>query len=231
MVVSVKTLTLGEADSLLSCLTAETGTWHKKRNGVRNFTLTVLMLDAGLRVGEVVRLTTSDLYVNDEPVVTLLVRSLIAKNKTERTIPLGIRVRAALCSHRQNWLQENMLHAYGYIFYIHDRQKHISTRQVERILRKASLASIGRPIHPHVLRHTCATRLMKVSNIRTVQQLLGHKNLSSTQIYTHPDIEDMKNAIQRLDDIGTTSNTLASSALAGTGVPKNTDTPAADRNM
>ena len=231
MVVGVKTLTVTETDSLLTWITAEAGTWHKKRNGVRNFTIAIMMLDAGLRVGEVIQLTRADLYILGKPVATLLVRGIVAKNGTERTVPLGIRVRAALCCHRQNWLNQATFLNDEYVFHINDRYKHISTRQVERILRKASLASIGRPIHPHVLRHTCATRLMRVSDIRTVQQLLGHKNLSSTQIYTHPDIEDMKAAVNRLDDVGTTSNPLANSALAGTGVPKNTDAPSADRNM
>ena len=50
------------------------------------------------------------------------------------------------------------------------------------------------------LRHTYATRLMRVTNIRTVQVLLGHRRLSSTQIYTHPDQEDKDKAIDKMQE-------------------------------
>jgi integrase/recombinase XerC len=49
-----------------------------------------------------------------------------------------------------------------------------------------------------MLRHTFATNLMRTTNARVVQQLLGHKNLSSTQIYTHPNQQDLKKAIDSL---------------------------------
>ncbi|GAH96402.1 unnamed protein product, partial [marine sediment metagenome] len=57
-----------------------------------------------------------------------------------------------------------------------------------------------REIHPHILRHTFATRLMSKTSMRVVQELLGHKNLSSTQIYTHPNNADLQEAIDSLNE-------------------------------
>jgi len=74
----------------------------------------------------------------------------------------------------------------------------ITTRQVERIIKHAAIASIGRPANPHMLRHTFATKLMRITNVRVVQELLGHRNLSSTQIYTHPNQDDFAAAIRNL---------------------------------
>jgi len=75
----------------------------------------------------------------------------------------------------------------------------LTTRQVERIIRTAALKSIGRPVHPHVLRHTFASKLMSVCNERIVQELLGHQSITSTQIYTHPNEDDKKKAIQDVE--------------------------------
>jgi len=63
---------------------------------------------------------------------------------------------------------------------------------------RVSLDVIKRRIHPHVLRHTFATQLAKVTNIRVVQELLGHSSLESTQIYTHPDMNEAREAVNRL---------------------------------
>ncbi|GAH69734.1 unnamed protein product, partial [marine sediment metagenome] len=53
--------------------------------------------------------------------------------------------------------------------------------------------------HPHMLRHTFASKLMRVTSMRTVQELLGHSSITSTQIYTHPNEDDKKKAIKGLD--------------------------------
>lgn len=58
-----------------------------------------------------------------------------------------------------------------------------------------------------MLRHTFATRLMQKTNIRVVQQLLGHKSLSSTQVYTHPNADDLQKAIENLNENATQEKT------------------------
>ncbi len=194
-----KTLTTFEAQRLLMYLEKTYDTPRQKTKCIRNYTITLLMLDAGLRVGEVVQLQISDLMFNSVPVTSIIIRPEIAKNKTERIIPVSQRLSNALKKVNE------------YVWDERDRLGHtdprytqllawvLTTRQVERIIRAAAMKALGRPVHPHILRHTFATRLMRTTNARVVQELLGHKQMSSTQIYTHPNSEDLKKAIDGLE--------------------------------
>lgn len=194
-----KTLTLLETDRFLAQLRQEDTTPITWVKGLRNYTMAVLMLDAGLRVGEVTGLLVSDLIVADEPVTSLCVRAEIAKRKRQRIIPLTKRARSALEQMQENcWKSANYFPDY-YAFRQKKTQFSMSRRQVERIFRRVSMESIGRTINPHMLRHTFGTKLMRITNSRTVQELLGHKNLSSTQIYTHPNEQDKAKAIEQLE--------------------------------
>lgn len=199
MTTTPKTLNVTECHQLLDILLCKAGTKKQFRRGIRNYTMAVLMLDAGLRVGEVVQLRPTDLFYGPCAVQSLHVRPEIAKNKTERIIPLSSRLKAAieqLCS--DVW--------YGSIgsddrfaFYQKNTWQKLTTRQVERIIRRAALKAIGRPVHPHMLRHTFATRLMRKTNARVVQELLGHAHITTTQIYTHPNEDDKRQAIDEVE--------------------------------
>lgn len=206
------TLTGDELFLLFDELRKHSGSDASTRRALRNYTMALLMVDAGLRVGELVELQVSDLFVSNNPVNTLLIRSDIAKSGKDRTVPLSLRVRETVQQFfdltRPSWSSDS----WGFFFYSFTTRHPITTRQVERIIRTAALKSIGRPIHPHVLRHTFATRLMQRTNIRVVQELLGHSSIVSTQIYTHPNEEDKKQAIQNLVvEIGSDLERLASS--------------------
>lgn len=202
MTTTPKTLTTEESDKLLGYLLDLTKGGPSWRFTLRTYTMAVLMLDAGLRVGELVQLELRDLYFKKTPVITLIVRPEIAKRKHERSIPLSQRAQDALHLYWQEccWLENEPENCYAFSKWHY--AEHLSTRQVERAIRAAAIKALGRPIHPHVLRHTFATRLMRVTNSRTVQELLGHENLSSTQIYTHPNEEDKKNAINEMGKSG-----------------------------
>lgn len=195
---ALRTLTAEASFAVLDELRTFGDTPHKERIAARNYCMGLLMLDAGLRVGELVQLLVSDLWFSDNPVNNLLVRAEIAKRKHERSVPLTDRVRHAIYMMNFHGLFHNELLSSYYAFYSSTPFDHLTTRQVERIIRRASLKSLGRPIHPHILRHTFASRLMKRTNIRVVQELLGHTSISSTQIYTHPDEDDKTQAIQKL---------------------------------
>jgi len=147
----------------------------------------MIFLSTGVRVGELVKLTFSDLFYNDSPVKTLIIRAEIAKNHHERSIPVCDTLNTSLLSF-SNKLD---ITRQGPIF-------DYSIRQVQRIVERICIAAIGRRVHPHVFRHTFATRLMRVTNARVVQQLLGHSNLTSTQIYTHPNSVDLTEAVNKM---------------------------------
>ena len=193
-------LTVLEAEKLLDVLLSDTGTLKQKHKGIRNYTIGLFMLDAGLRVGEVTQLLITDCMFNSEPVTSIIIRPEIAKNDKERQIPLSGRLRNALKMMGRHFWSLHAEYGTAYAFYETQKRAPLSTRQVERIIHEAGLVAFGKPVHPHMLRHTFATKLMRVTDIRTIQTLLGHDQVSSTQIYTHPDDRDLKNAIDRLDN-------------------------------
>lgn len=165
----------------------------------RNVLAAVLMMDAGLRVGEVTGLWVTDVYFQNKPVSTLTVRAAIAKGQRLRFIPVTQRLQAALTRfNKEPYLLPDLPDIQRVI--CNAPQGHgLTTRTIERIITAAGEAALGRPVHPHMLRHTYATKLLRVTDIRTVQELLGHKNLSSTQIYTHVNDEDKRQAIEKME--------------------------------
>lgn len=195
----IKTISQDESKKLLEGLLNKKGTRRQRQNGIRNYLMGLLMLDAGLRVGEIVKLSQSDLVFAGRPVVSLLVSREIAKKQRERTIPMSDRLLAAIeVLEKEVWQKVSVKHG-SFAFFRFDCLLPLGSRQVRNIIEDVSVRSLGFRIHPHILRHTFATRLMKTSNIRVVMQLLGHQNLSSTQVYTHPDSQDLKKAIGTLE--------------------------------
>lgn len=194
----IETLTMTEAQCFLEALTKNTNTDSSKLKCVRNYALCLFMLDAGLRVGEVVRLQVSDLLIGVEPVTSLRVRAEITKTKSERFVPMSPRLLSAICSMNTHWWLFMGGQGPAFPKRFSPASPAISVRQVERIVQQYSLRSIFKAIHPHMLRHTFATNLMRCTNIRVVQELLGHRSLSSTEVYTHPNHDDFKSAIDGL---------------------------------
>lgn len=194
----IKALSIDECDKLIKFLNSDIRYEDFPSLKVRNTTLAVLMLDAGLRVGEAVHLKIFDLNYEGQAVRQLTIRTAIAKNGRAREIPLTERIQGYLAamwtvSWSQDWYSQD-----NYAFFGSNKEEHISVRQVQNIIGRASRESIGKKINPHMLRHTFATRLMKKTDMRTVQVLMGHSSLTSTQIYTHPNSDDMRKAIDKL---------------------------------
>ena len=193
---SPPTLESEECVKLLDFLLNNASTSKKQRKAVRNHCMALLMLDAGLRVGELVSLRMSDLFFNRQPVRTIFIKPHMTKNKLEHSIPVSKRLSDSLLSYFKTWVFFDESMDESYAFFSGSQDRPLTTRQVERIICAAGLKSIGRPVHPHMLRHTVASRWMRVTNEAVVQQLLGHKYLSSTQIYCHPNEDDKRQAIE-----------------------------------
>lgn len=218
-----QTLTITEAHALLDALMPTQATHKQHLRGLRNYTLAMVMLEAGLRVGELIKLRWEHLFYNSLPVTSIIISQDIAEKGAIRQIPVSTRLSNALTSYHA---------AFATRFTQNNRPafcRHtgnvmpLTTRQVERIIRTAALAALGRPVHPHVLRHTFASKLMRVTNARVVQELLGHQHLSSTQVYCHPNGEDLRNAI---DTVTTHTNEAEDTLLTdttSTDLPENVD--------
>lgn len=197
----IKNLTATECHELTKLLDERITQRVPGTKDIRNAAMILLMLDAGLRVGEVVQMRLANLLFERHPANAVTVNAAIAKNKTERIVPMSQRLRIAIDRMTDfNW-PYNPDEPDHFAFYINNKHRHITTRQAERIVNVACRTAFNRSVGPHALRHTFATRLMKVTDLPTLQVLLGHKKLSSTQVYVHPNNEDCKNAIEKVERI------------------------------
>ncbi|MBA7649679.1 Tyrosine recombinase XerC [subsurface metagenome] len=197
-----ETLTENECHLLLTAIFTRPDTERGRKLAQRDLLIILLMLDGGLRGGEVVRLKISDLIILGEPVTSLRVRAVISKSKLDRIIPLTERTSEAIRKcHRLLWSGPESAPG-DFVFPSKSSSGHLTTVQVERIVKAAAAKSIHRDIHPHILRHTYATRLMQTTNAKVVQELLGHKFISSTGIYMHPNTSDKRKAVDSIEKGG-----------------------------
>jgi len=195
-----RTITTAQADALLDELLNPEGHYHQDRNPLRDHALCLFMLETGLRVRELSLLQMTDLVFNTQPVSNLIVRKEIAKRKVERLIPVSSKLAAEIRQLRDRvWHSLNGQHP-PWAFPSRNPSKPLSTRTIELIIRRAAIKSLGRVVTPHMLRHTFATNLMRVAPARVVQELLGHASIRTTQIYSHPNLDDLRYAILRKDE-------------------------------
>ncbi len=147
-----------------------------------------LLYASGLRVGELVGLDWSDLDRNGR------VLRVLGKGGKERMVPFGAPAAEALDRWRQCWndLREPSEAAGDEMpVFLNYRGGRLSARSVRRILDRAvAAAAVATGVHPHTLRHTFATHLLEGgADLRSIQELLGHSSLATTQRYTHVDID------------------------------------------
>lgn len=172
----------GEVETLLDAANGETPLER------RDLALLELLYASGLRVSEVARLDWADLDLDGR---TLRV---IGKGGKERMVPFGRPATEALRRWLEAWeeirKQSPGIHEPVFLNYRGGRLGVRSIRRIiDRCVEKAALAS---GVHPHTLRHTFATHLLESgADLRTIQELLGHSSLSTTQRYTHVEIEKL----------------------------------------
>lgn len=193
-----KSLTKEQGDVLVMALAVHKDNPNAQAWSKRNTLAVLLMLDAGLRIGEVLQLKITDLVIEDQPAEGLRVRAETTKTKCERDVPLTERIKLAIKECQINVWPKTTICPGRLAFTKLRSYKAISAQHLERIIKEAGEKSLHRDIWPHVLRHTFATRLMRTTNARVVQGLLGHKRMSSTQVYCHPDAQDYEDAIKSL---------------------------------
>ncbi len=154
-----------------------------------------LMLEAGLRISEVQALRWYDLIYKEQVKHVLRLNGDMTKNNIAREIPINARLHAAIAVSFNK-----AMHAYGldhshYVTQTERKHAQISTRTIQRTIKQIGRTAVDMNLTPHMLRHTFATRLARVTDIRTVQDTLGHARVSTTQIYTHPNIDDKTKAL------------------------------------
>ena len=165
----------------------------------RDFVMIELVLFTGLRCAELVGLDIEHVEVYDQVPRSLSLPSSIAKGGKARDIPIHPQLRQDLEHYlgtrsRLGWPSFDVCP----LFISKKTGRRLSTRDFQRITRKIGVAVLGRGVNPHMLRHTFATRLLENTNLRVVQMALGHESLQSTQVYVHPNSDDMSKAVNAL---------------------------------
>ena len=160
---------------------------------LRDVALVEVLYASGARVSEICGLDLSDIDYDRNAL------RVIGKGNKERTIPLGIPAMKAL----RRWLDEGRSHLLksdsGQAVFLGARGKRIDQRTVRTVVYHALQALEGvERMGPHALRHSAATHLLEGgADLRTVQEILGHASLATTQIYTHVSTERLQKAFKQ----------------------------------
>ena len=150
---------------------------------LRDHAIAELFYSSGLRLAELAALDIADIDRQAQLV------TVTGKGRKTRTVPVGTPALAAVDA----WLAERPALAGETALFTSSRGQRISVRNIQdRLRRLGRSASLRQDVHPHMLRHSFASHLLESSgDLRAVQELLGHANISTTQIYTHLDFQHL----------------------------------------
>lgn len=168
---------------------AEPETEIQQQLWLRDKAILELLYSSGLRLAELQHLKIKDVDFNRQ-----LLRITGKGNKT-RIVPFGSKAKESL----MQWLQIYPLWNGDFVpeaqVFISQRGQPLGVRQIEnRVKFQAQRAGVNVDLHPHLLRHCFASHMLSNSgDLRAVQEMLGHSNLSTTQIYTHVDFDHLAN--------------------------------------
>jgi len=163
--------------------------WTTRR---RDASIVIFMLNTGLRLSETIALNLEDLEISERKGKVLIRQG---KGNKERVVPLNTEAREAV----QAWLKMRPASNCRRLWLAVEggSDQGLTSRTVQRILKRyGQEAGIGN-LTPHVLRHSFAkNRINKGVGVEQVAQLLGHENLNTTQIYIMPDFKDLERAVE-----------------------------------
>lgn len=161
----------------------------------RHHLAAALMLEAGLRVGEASTTTWDQLLWGDHPVAQLKITKAQAKYERSRTVPLTTTVRAAVLAARAAARLTPDQPYPTYALGAPGTTDPPTTRTLQRWITEIGRLCNEPRVTPHTLRHTFATNLLARTNLRIVQEVLGHRSISTTEIYTHPTPNQIAEAV------------------------------------
>lgn len=150
---------------------------------IRDLAIIELIYSSGLRVSEAANINLEDF----EEEMSFL--RILGKGSKTRLVPIGRYAKAAI----ENWiLERSKFSGESSALFINLKGSRLTVRSIQLRLKRLSLKQGLPPIHPHMLRHSFATHMLESSgDLRTIQELLGHSSLSTTQIYTKLDYQHL----------------------------------------
>ncbi|MFH0963704.1 MAG: tyrosine recombinase XerC [Planctomycetota bacterium] len=177
----------GEIGKLLATPKTDTFT------GSRDRAILELLYSTGMRISELVNLDVSAMDLIGE---TCVVRG---KGKKERMLPVGSYATRAILAYLERRRAEGLGGRAREALFVNGRGERITARSIARNLAKhIAAAGLRKKVSPHTLRHTFATHMLnRGADLRSVQELLGHVNLATTQIYTHVTTERLRQVYEK----------------------------------
>ena len=180
-----KSLSRDEVESTLAAKPTSQGTCGQAM-AMRNRAMLELLYAGGVRVSEVANARLEDLKLE---MGYILVRG---KGDKERMVPLGVPAQQALQQYLREARETIAQQRSSPLLFIGARGRRLTRQRVWQLVGQASQAS-GRHASPHMLRHSCATHMVENgADLRTIQTILGHADISTTQVYTHVALDRLK---------------------------------------
>lgn len=192
-----KHLSMEESKKLLLS-SKNNGNHGNHDNSARNFAIIALFLNCGLRLAELVAINIDDIDFYEKKI------RIVGKGNVERFLYLNKTCLVAIKSYMndrppQSSIKSDDKHSEKALF-LSERRDRISRRTVQYIIKEElKIAGIDPDKYsPHKLRHTAATLMYQYENvdIRIIQEMLGHKNINTTEIYTHIDNKQIRKAVE-----------------------------------
>ena len=162
--------------------------------GFRNRAMLEMLYGSGIRVSELVNLSLSNLFFQEN-----LIR-VTGKGNKQRLVPMGKFTKKFILFYINNSrTQQNIDSVYQDIVFLNRNGKILTRQMIFTIIKQLALkANIKKKIGPHTFRHSFATHLLENgADIRTIQILMGHENITTTEVYTHLDTQHLRSVIER----------------------------------
>lgn len=181
-------LTVNEVDKMISSIDTQTDI------GIRNKAMLELLYGSGLRVSELVNLKINDIHLRGMYI------KILGKGNKERELPLSENAVIAIRNYIENSRPKMLKSAFSDILFLNYLGKPLSRQSVFKLIKELALENgINKEISPHTLRHSFATHLLEAGvDLRYVQEMLGHEDISTTQIYTHLENNHLKEVVNTM---------------------------------
>lgn len=178
-------LTLEEIDAMIAQIDLSSNEGH------RNRAIIEMLYGSGLRVSELTELKLSNIYLEEEYML------ILGKGSRQRYVPISPEAKKWFIywlEERSHWPIDSKATDYAFL---NRRGRPLTRAMVFTIIKRLTeAAGIHKVVSPHTLRHSFATHLLQNgADLRVIQQLLGHEDLATTEIYTHVDVQDLRKAI------------------------------------
>ena len=184
-----KSLARDEIEQILRNRVADSSSKEASFIAARDRAMLEMFYAGALRVSEIIGIKIEDLKLD---MGYVLVRG---KGDKERIVPLGKSAQDALSDYMNH--ARPLLASRSPLLFLGRRGQKLTRQRVWQLVRAASVG-VGRNVSPHMLRHSCATHMVENgADLRTVQTILGHSDISTTQVYTHLALDRLKNVYQK----------------------------------